>query len=42
MPRDGARRKLAERVEEHLEHSNFEIDEASKALRQRPPNKPHG
>jgi hypothetical protein len=27
MPRDGACRKLAERVEERREHSNFEIDE---------------
>jgi hypothetical protein len=27
MPRDGARRKLAERVEERRENANFEIDE---------------
>jgi hypothetical protein len=38
---DEARRQLAEQVVEHLERSNFEIDEASKALRQRPPGKPH-
>jgi hypothetical protein len=33
---------LSERVVEHLERSNFEIDEESRALRQRPPGKPHG
>jgi hypothetical protein len=36
MPRDGARRKLAERVEEHLEHSNFEIDETRRSGSARP------
>jgi hypothetical protein len=39
---DEARRQLAERVVQHLERSNFEIDEESQALRQRPPDKPHG
>jgi hypothetical protein len=39
---DEVRRQLAERVVEHLERSNFEIDEASKALWQRPFGMPHG
>jgi hypothetical protein len=37
---DDARRQLVERVVEHLGRSNLEIDEESKALRQRPPRKP--
>jgi hypothetical protein len=40
--RDEARRQLVERVVERAEQSNFEIDDKSKALRQRPPTKPHG
>jgi hypothetical protein len=39
---DDGRRQLEQRVVEHLERSNFEIDEGSKALRQRPPGKPRG
>lgn len=39
---DEARRELAERVVAHLERSNFELDEEGKALRPRPPVKPHG
>jgi hypothetical protein len=35
---DDARRQLAERLVQHLERSNFEIDEKSKALRRHPPN----
>jgi len=39
-PRPGPR--VAERVVEHLERSNCEVDETSKAFRQRPPGKPSG
>jgi hypothetical protein len=39
---DDARQALAKRVLDHLERSNFELDEEGKALRQRPPRDLHG
>jgi hypothetical protein len=38
---DDAREQLAERVVQHLELSNFEIDEEGQALRRKPPRPPH-
>ena len=38
---DDARDELAERVVQHLEMSNFEIDEDGQALRRKPPRPPH-
>ena len=38
---DDAREQLAERVVQHLELSNFEIDEEDQALRRKPPRPPH-
>jgi hypothetical protein len=39
---DVARQELAERVVKHLEQSGFDLDEETRALRQRPPVEPHG
>jgi len=39
---DDARHELAERVVKHLEQSGFDLDEETRALRQRPPLEPHG
>jgi hypothetical protein len=39
---DDARQELGERVVKHLEQSGFELDEAQKALKERPPLEPHG
>jgi hypothetical protein len=38
---DDARDMLARRVIEHLERSNYEIDEGEQVLRQKPPLKHH-
>jgi hypothetical protein len=35
-----ARQQVAERIVKHVVQSNFEINEATKALRQRLPDKP--
>jgi hypothetical protein len=39
---DDARQQLAARVVEHLEQAGFEIDEAERVMRRRPPTRPHG
>ena len=39
---DHARKQLAERVVSHLELSGYEVDGVAKALKQKPPARPHG
>ncbi len=39
---DDAREMLAKRVVEHLELSGFEIDEADRVMKKRPPSRWHG